>query len=729
MVWNRCDVAQREVGCRGWHRLALGLGLLAVLCWSAGESRAAVPTTMHYQGVMADVDGGPVSDSFRIEFRLFDEPTGGDPFWWEAHDIVVQDGIFEALLGTDIPLLPADLDREQTYLEIEVLWPLPKPQEPPPSQPMAPRMRVVSNPYSLVAGEAHSCETAEDCQALGGQSAEVYVTQEGLAASGLMTEEGLEEHLADGGYCQGACYADELVQSFLEAAGFEPCVCYGDEDVQVFLDIHDYLAGVGYTDGDVQAYLDEHGYASGTGWGDEEVQAYLDVQGYQAGPGYSDQDTQAFLEAEGYVPGPGYSDPDVQAFLDAEGYLSGPGYSDQDVLAFLDVTGYNPCACYGDGQVQAYLEVAGYNACECYGDAGVQSYLVAHDYLPGPHYSDDDVQSLLEQGGYEPGPHYGNGEVESFLDGNDYHPGPHLSTDQCLSAVAEAGYIKEAGEIAATSLPPDGLDEVSNQVLTTTFKASFESPSTPLDVEDLWPPGVEDEIVLPAMGKIIDITVSVELLTASPGDAKIQLTSPGGEVFGLHDHGDGIGGGVVTTFDSPTQPAEGDLGSLDGSEAEGAWKLLVIDDVWSGGGVGATLASWSIEVEALDDDRVAVNGDLEVSGKLTLDTSGGIQAHTNMPLVPSGMIAMFQGECPEGWTEVTELRTRFPRGWDGSGPLQSGGADTAPHSHSVGTACGPGDCINWGGGYSGSFGAPGGTSQASPPNIPSYLEVVYCKKD
>ena len=673
----------------GRRNIVLGLGLLALLLLGAGEIRAAVPTTLHYQGMMADVDGWPVSGSFRIEFRLFDEPTGSDAFWWEAHDVVVQDGIFEVLLGTDVPVLPADLNKDQTFLEIEVLWPLPKPQDPPPSQPMSPRLRVLSNPYSLFAGEAALCATAEDCQALGGQNAEMYVTQEGLAASGLVDEEGLGAYLTDQGFCQGACYADELVQSFLEAAGYEPCVCYDDENVQALLDEGGYSAGKFYTDGDVQKYLDD----------------------------------------QGYKPGPGYSDVEVQAYLDDQGYKAGPLYSDQDVLEFLDGAGYNPCTCYGDGQVQAYLETAGYKPCDCYGDAGVQAYLAAHEFVPGTHYSDDDAQVLLDQGGYEPGPYFGDSDVEGFLDANDYHSGPHLSTDECLDAVADAGYLKEGGKLSAKDLPPDGLDEISNQVLTTTFEASFASTNTPLDVVDLWPPGIEDEIVLPAMGEIIDITVSVELLTASPGDVKIVLTAPGGETIVLHDHSDGVGGGVVTTFDTETQPTEGDLGTLDGSQAQGTWRLLVFDDQWSGGGVVAELTSWSIEVQALDDDRVAVNGDLEVSGKLTLDTEGGIQSHTNMPLVPPGMIAMFQGECPEGWTEVEELRTRFPRGWDGVGPLESGGADTAPHSHSVGTACGPGDCINWAGGYSGSFGAPGGTSQASPSTIPSYVEVIYCKKD
>ncbi|HUS68664.1 MAG TPA: hypothetical protein VMZ28_29210 [Kofleriaceae bacterium] len=57
-------------------------------------------------------------------------------------------------------------------------------------------------------------------------------------------------------------------------------------------------------------------------------------------------------------------------------------------------------------------------------------------------------------------------------------------------------------------------------------------------------------------------------------------------------------------------------------------------------------------------------------------------------VVPSGMIAMFAGSCPNGWTEQTAMRGRFPRGEPGGDPgsLGNGGSDDAvvvSHSHSV----------------------------------------------
>lgn len=60
-------------------------------------------------------------------------------------------------------------------------------------------------------------------------------------------------------------------------------------------------------------------------------------------------------------------------------------------------------------------------------------------------------------------------------------------------------------------------------------------------------------------------------------------------------------------------------------------------------------------------------------------------------VVPSGMIAMFAGSCPTGWTEQTAMRGRFPRGEPNGDPgaLGAGGSDDAvvvSHGHTTGAA-------------------------------------------
>ena len=99
--------------------------------------------------------------------------------------------------------------------------------------------------------------------------------------------------------------------------------------------------------------------------------------------------------------------------------------------------------------------------------------------------------------------------------------------------------------------------------------------------------------------------------------------------------------------------------------------------------------------------------------------------------VPSGLIAMFAGPCPSGWSRFTPLDNAFPMG--GSNYGATGGSAT--HSHSLGlpTHVENGDWL---------FGTPQGSgshpqnfaladhvhSVSSASNIPPYVTMVYCVK-
>jgi len=141
---------------------------------------------------------------------------------------------------------------------------------------------------------------------------------------------------------------------------------------------------------------------------------------------------------------------------------------------------------------------------------------------------------------------------------------------------------------------------------------------------------------------------------------------------------------------------------------------------------------------------------------------------------PKGMIAMFDGACPEGWSEYTQLRGRFPRGEpDGNtAALDQGGSDdavvvahthmvsgaTAPeaeHTHPQFVAANPGSCPNLGHvrtdftadtnascPYAQGIASGAGTPHAhtvaiasetvgeaaAGQRLPSFQEVVFCKK-
>ena len=228
----------------------------------------------------------------------------------------------------------------------------------------------------------------------------------------------------------------------------------------------------------------------------------------------------------------------------------------------------------------------------------MEAYLGGKGFVAGPHYSDADAQSLLDAGGYV--------------------PGPHLTLQQCLDGVAAQGYLKPGEPIPASMLPPDGLDEVSNQLITATFDASFASTTAPVVIVDGFLAGVVDSITIPDLGTIQELNVDVNIEHTSPTDLKVVLVAPSGQTFVLRDHGPAIGGGIVTNFDLQTKPLQGDLSSLDGKNPAGQWTIKVVDDVLGNGG---KLVSWKINVVTLSAKKVFVDGSLEVSADFSLSDS------------------------------------------------------------------------------------------------------------
>jgi len=123
--------------------------------------------------------------------------------------------------------------------------------------------------------------------------------------------------------------------------------------------------------------------------------------------------------------------------------------------------------------------------------------------------------------------------------------------------------------------------------------------------------------------------------------------------------------------------------------------------------------------------------------------------------VPSGMVAMFNSACPSGWTYLSGLEGKFPRGGATYGATGGSNAhthsynDVISHSHSGTTddrylfsantadprvaSGGSTYGVSYGEHHSHSFttdstGSAIGTTQSST-NVPEYLTVVFCVKD
>ena len=83
---------------------AFSLALLCVVTVSS-ESRAQVPRSINYQGYLTGVGGSPINaPNLQMVLSLYTASTGSSPIHTEVQFVAVNNGIFNVVLGSTIPL-------------------------------------------------------------------------------------------------------------------------------------------------------------------------------------------------------------------------------------------------------------------------------------------------------------------------------------------------------------------------------------------------------------------------------------------------------------------------------------------------------------------------------------------------------------------------------------------------------------------------------------------------
>ena len=137
-----------------------------ILSWAlmALPLAAAPSDLLTFNGTFTH-DDAPYDGTATATFTLYDDSTSSDAanvLWTEVHDLVVEDGEFEVVLG-ESTTLPADLgNHPELFLGVQVDS----------DDEMLPRLEMTAVPYAFGAHTAVTAESAESAANVGSHTTE-----------------------------------------------------------------------------------------------------------------------------------------------------------------------------------------------------------------------------------------------------------------------------------------------------------------------------------------------------------------------------------------------------------------------------------------------------------------------------------------------------------------------------------------------------------------------------
>ncbi len=131
---------------RKYSFLLIFIIFLALQLISSGQ----IPSTMSFQGFLTDDTGSALPDrNYNLTFRLYDVESGGAALWEEGQLLPISNGVFNAALGSVVPIdLPFD---QQYWLGVSIGG----------ENELSPRTKLRTSAYSFNSGNAQTLQDYE----------------------------------------------------------------------------------------------------------------------------------------------------------------------------------------------------------------------------------------------------------------------------------------------------------------------------------------------------------------------------------------------------------------------------------------------------------------------------------------------------------------------------------------------------------------------------------------
>ena len=203
----------------------------------------------------------------------------------------------------------------------------------------------------------------------------------------------------------------------------------------------------------------------------------------------------------------------------------------------------------------------------------------------------------------------------------------------CGTGLVVAG-IKADGSLdciagGTASLPADGIDEISNNLIFNQFVDKV-AGTKDIQIKDGFAAGSTDTIAFPSVGLAQKIWVEMDLSNSDVSKVLVELYAPGKTTPYKLYAGGKTGTAVVAKYNDDTQLLEGDMNKdWLGKDIAGSWTMIVKDTAALQVPPGTPpfefdgKYNWSINLQTLSSKKIQIKGNLIVDGTLTVGGAGG----------------------------------------------------------------------------------------------------------
>ena len=228
----------------------------------------------------------------------------------------------------------------------------------------------------------------------------------------------------------------------------------------------------------------------------------------------------------------------------------------------------------------------------------------------------------------------------SFVGDGSKLTGLALPSGACKSGEAVTG-VGQDGALVCTKIsatpPPDGLDEVSNGLLSNQFTNVISATVKKVAIPDNTGADATSNVDVPDLGTAQALSVNIEVQNTDLSAVSVILLPPNDKKVGLVLCDPCAANDTNKTLKlsfGPTKPKSGDLAAWIGQNPKGIWNLKVSDTSFcvpqkpgnaalcdATGKTDGTIVDWSITIGTLSTKKVESKGMLVTTGGIQLGVS------------------------------------------------------------------------------------------------------------